>query len=617
MLALLLTAATTDALDIYRIGGAHLAPPPEADEPGVNFIQLDWDAIDPDAGGVALDVDFAGTTIQPQRRDPTFNLAPTVGENGGFYIQAGTNGQVFDGDTSSVWTAPPYLCAQLEAYWHFCTDDFGTVGTANIDLGGSYSLDRIRIVSGLRNPGRTVQAVRVYVADAEPPGRPSHWHPAPYSPYVAEVRDNRDQVLDIPMPDQGEVGFVQVSLGEHIDNWEVHEIEVYAKGFVQRATYVSDVIDLGRRMAWGQIRWSGERPGRARVAVQSRSGEDDSPVRYFRFTGRGDERAQVDRATYSSLRPGEKAGTAPDTRNWDFWASYDFSDSAGTPVVSTSPRQYLQLQVDFEPNGDDAGQVQFLEFRASEPLATNLVGEVWPVEAKAGQPTTFSYILRPTLGPEDAGFDMVDIQSASLLGAVRQVTVGDVPVEFDVVSAEDHRLALRIPRLGPTETGALVRVDFDAQVLRYGAVFDASVADSQQPGEVAQGVNPGDATGQFEGNRVSVATASDGGGDLISVQLPTRVFTPNGDGVNDQADITYDILEITSAVDVTVEILDLAGRRVRTLFEGVENVGTSVRQWDGRDPSGQLMPPGVYLARIDVDADRASSSQTLLLHLVY
>ena len=57
---------------------------------------------------------------------------------------------------------------------------------------------------------------------------------------------------------------------------------------------------------------------------------------------------------------------------------------------------------------------------------------------------------------------------------------------------------------------------------------------------------------------------------------------------------------------VRLAIYDLAGRRLRALFDGVVASGHAVAEWDGRDDHGAAVPPGVYLAR----AERAGATWT-------
>lgn len=616
--SLLLTGHTAEALVIYRFGGDDQARPHEADSSGVEYVQLPWSTIDEDAGGAAINVAITTESIGPQLRDPQFNIAPTVEDQGGAYIRPHVNSEVWDGDTSTVWVANRYLCAEFDEknYFLSCTDDFGTPGTANITLGGLYQIDRIRLISGLRDPAKTVQSVRVFMAQAMPPSSIT-FHPPPWDPWIAEVRDNRQQVLDIPIPQHQDIGYVQVTVGEHDTDWEVHDIEIYAKGFVQRAQYTTGIIDFGRPMAWGEVNWLASRDERAKVSIQTRSGEDDDPVLYWRYTGRGQDRAEVTLAEYGNLKLGERGGTSHDQDHWSFWSTYAFERGAGTQIVSPSPRRYMQLKVDFLPREGDGGEVRSLEFRASEPLATSLVGEVWPTVARIGEPTSFTYILRPTIGGADTGFDRIEIQSESLLGQVHAVRVGDEPVSYVLERSESHRLIISVPRMEAQDSGALVEVDFDAQVLRFGSRFEGRIADSSRPLEVPQGIISGDATNEYEGNTVAVETTAADEGQLLRVRTTQGVFTPNGDGINDSALLSYEIFEITGMAQVEVQVFDLSGRLVRRLYSGRDGIGSYDRLWAADTEAGDLVPPGIYPYCISVDTDKKQVRKVGLLHVAY
>ena len=609
-------AGPASGLVIYRLGGEALAPPPEAGHEGVEFIQLNWTDFNPPLGGAAIDLDIDTAAIRPLERDPNFNIAPGIEANGGEHVRPNVNVEVWDGDVSTAWVAASYLCGALSRF--FCVDDFGRQGTANINLGSPYLIDRIRIISGLTDPSKIVRTVRIYIAPELPWKKRSLIdHPPPYSPWVVEVRDNREQIIDIPLPPQEGTTFVQVAASEHREDWEVNEIEVYAKGLVKKASYISNILDFGQPMAWGDLRWSGRQDPKARTLIQSRSGQDDDPDLFWRFTGRGDEKIPVSRTDYAKLAIGEKAGIGYDQANWTFWsAPYVFADSSGTPIVSRSPRRYLQLRVDFLPQDDDGGQVDFLEVRASPPVATQLVGEVWPVEATVGQPQQFTYAVRPTLGTNDEGFDRLAIATSSIVEGVAAVRIGDEPVSYAVEVSEPHRVVVSFPRLTVEDSGALVEVVFQAQVLRYGSTFAAQVWDSAQPLEVPQSVQEGDASPAYEGNRVWVATAAREQ-EVLQVRVAPAVFTPNGDERNDTVRLGYDLLELTGTASVAVAVWDLLGRRVRQVYAGRDGVGAYERIWDGRDASGRLVPPGLYLYRVSVEADHQRVEQAGLLHVAY
>lgn len=610
-------ADAASGLVIFRLGGEALDPPPEVGREEVEFIQLSWPDLDPSLGGETVDLAIDATAIRALKRDPTFNIAPDIEERGGSHVRKQTNGQVWDGDPSTFWLAERYLCTEFEErnYFLSCTDDFGTPGTANLNLGTPHLIDRIRVISGLTDPSRIAQTFRVHLNE-EQPRQAAYHHPRPYAPWLVEVRDNREQIIDIPIPPHNKASFVQVTIGEHNEAWEVNEIEVYAKGFVEQSTYISNILDVGRPMAWGDVRWSGQQDPKARIFIQSRTGRDDDPDLFWRFTGRGDEKVPVSRADYAKLARGERAGIGYDQANWTFWsAPYAFADSSGVPVASQGPRRYLQFKVDLLPQADDGGQINWLEVRASPPVATQLVGEVWPVETPVGQPQPFTYALRPTIGV-DGGFDRLEIATAARLLSVTHVRIGDEPVDYAVEATDPHRVVVGIPRLTAEDSGSLVEVGFDAAVLRYGSTFSVRVWDSAQPLEGPQSVQAGDASPAYEANRVWVATRADQQAVLQLAAGPV-VLTPNGDGRNDAGRLSYDLLELTAPAWVGVSVWDVSGRRVRGVYGGWDGVGRYERLWDGRDSSGRLVPPGLYLYRVAVEADHQTIEAIKPIQVAY
>ena len=410
-----------------------------------------------------------------------------------------------------------------------------------------------------------------------------------------------------------------MALGEHKEDWEINEIEVYAKGFEEKSTYISNTLDFEGPAAWGDIRWSGRRDPGAKVHIQTRSGADGDPNVFWQFTGRGGETYEVTQAEYDKLKLGEKAGITFDRQNWTFWsAPYDFADSSGAAVVSLSPRRFLQFKVDFIPFGEDAGsELGVLEVRASyPPLATELLGEVSPIQAEVGKTSRFTYVLKPTIEGDDIGFDGLEMTSASIFKSVEAVRIDGREVAFTETALDEHRFEINFPKMERKDIGALVEVEFEAQVLRYGSTFEARVFDSSQPLEVPQGVSAGDATDEFDGNRVSVAT-SVGVRSLLEAQVASGVFTPNGDDVNDQVHISYDLFEVTGEGSVNVEIRDLAGRLIRTVYAGQDLIGHYEHKWDGTDDSGVLVSPGLYLYRVSLDTDREGSNQIGTVHVAY
>ncbi|MBT6149114.1 MAG: hypothetical protein HOH74_26995, partial [Gemmatimonadetes bacterium] len=54
---------------------------------------------------------------------------------------------------------------------------------------------------------------------------------------------------------------------------------------------------------------------------------------------------------------------------------------------------------------------------------------------------------------------------------------------------------------------------------------------------------------------------------------------------------------------LSIEIYDLAGRRVRVVMAGRAESGPFAPTWDGKDDAGEAVAPGLYLIRVEVDVD--------------
>lgn len=72
------------------------------------------------------------------------------------------------------------------------------------------------------------------------------------------------------------------------------------------------------------------------------------------------------------------------------------------------------------------------------------------------------------------------------------------------------------------------------------------------------------------------------------------------------------MLDLPRATHVRVDIVDLAGRRVRTFEDGALPAGTAVLPWDGRDGRGRRVAAGVYFIRMQADGDVRTKKAVVL-----
>lgn len=72
-----------------------------------------------------------------------------------------------------------------------------------------------------------------------------------------------------------------------------------------------------------------------------------------------------------------------------------------------------------------------------------------------------------------------------------------------------------------------------------------------------------------------------------------KIITPNGDGINDEADF--------SALAEEIKIFDIIGKKIRTI-----SAGTGI--WDGKDDDGSIVESGVYIYQFKVDGTLVSGA---------
>ena len=247
----------------------------------------------------------------------------------------------------------------------------------------------------------------------------------------------------------------------------------------------------------------------------------------------------------------------------------------------------------------------------SPALADSLVGEIWPQKALIGQNTPFTYAVRTV---NSRGFNRLELKTMAPVEVVRSVQIDGTDVEWEKTDTEDG-VQISFPPIVGNRT---LRVAFENVALQYNTFFAGRVSDSQKPDQLPQVVTEGDAASDFAAQGDDLSVEISVGKDLIhSMKVAPVPFTPNGDGLNDEVLVTYDIVNLTGGALVSVEIYDLSGRRVRTIYSGLDPSRRYQRAWDGTDESGAKVLPGIYLVQVEVDADSGSEGKTKIVPIVY
>ena len=624
-LALAMLSGRSGALEIFRIGGENFPPPPEASDPAVTFTPVPWsDFLEKDGFD---DGAFAESILRPLFLTPEDNIALTSLSRGGGPLSRGCGGYQFlldgcnatrmvDGDLSTFYLKQPYG-------YVFQSGDRSS--WLIFDLGGAFSVNRVRLIS---TQGTSLYPDKLLVTTSTIPQiveRGSYGGVDPGRSVFSIVENTQDSIEAVfPTMRATEVGLLITVTTSR--NMEIAEVEIYGEGFVNRASYVSKMFDLEEPAILGEMRWQGRKDPQARIDIHSRSGKTLDPNMYWRNTGRGDELSRfdengklLDAKGYAGLKTGEAAEITYDIENWSFWSPpYEFADSLGTPVISPSPNNVFQFRVDFQPDALQGGEVDFVEFSVTKPpLAQNVVGEVYPPEVPLGEVSQFTYAISPTMTPDHSGFDQIEIATPFGFAGVDSVrATGLVDWSVQVESPDSTLFSVKLsPRREAGDLGGPIEVYFRAPVLRYGTPFDGWIRDSDRPLELAQRINPGNAAPEFVSETLSVRTSLSPR-LLADLLVEPRVFSPNGDGVNDISRFSLNLLQVTENVPLRLEIFDLSGRLLHHQ-EGLHESGRFSFSWNGRDNQQALIAPGLYMYRIVVEAKNGVDQQTGTIAVVY
>ena len=465
--------------------------------------------------------------------------------------------------------------------------------------------------------------------------------PAYYKPLdlqLAKVDQNFDAVIAIDFPLQYLRFFRMLVLPDHphkFTRYALAELEVYGRGFVPRARWLSQVIDMGDLINVGEVnfglstwRRDGEQlvefpNAKAGVNIEIKTGLDEGPISYHSYNDLA-QPVEVEKDVYAKLKPrvwpwdppavGWQGVIADDINNWSFW-SPPIRVSGQRPRVPKG--RYIQLQIQLETETLwEFSRLDLITIETSPLLADRIVGEVAAVDqlypdgkvpqVSAGEPTEFVLGLRAEFSDAgQQGFDAVRLSLPST-GQVLELEMGDplASVEPDSIVNEGSELAIYLPQMIGPDTSDELRLRLETTVYGASDQLRAEVF-ARQGDSLPQSVEGGDASDELGTDQLRVLVSSRSLESLLSdVVITPAVFTPQGDAINDQVAIEYTLFSVLNAVEVDVELLTLAGQRVRSLSGGVQGAGHHALQWDGRDEANQLVAPGVYLARIGANTDR-------------
>ena len=387
----------------------------------------------------------------------------------------------------------------------------------------------------------------------------------------------------------------------------LHEVEIYGEGYAPEIRMESPLIRLGSDRALDKVYWQGQEPPGTALEVRTRTGNTLKTIeRYFDIDGN-----EISEARWRRLPGFLQMAPVLEQVPGDDWSSWARPyRSSGDRVTSPSPARYLQIQVGLlSDDPSAAARIEELSVNTFTALVQKTVGEIAPRQVdRAGDSQEFSCFIRCRATLESLGFDRilitcpykdVSLSFVDLLWGTEDDFRTQTPErpQVYVVSSGSDSLWIVFPEVLRPVHRNLFEIRFRSTVFLESTPFYVFLHNPALP-NVHQWVWAGDATSLVDTDRLQVSVPR-GRRILGDVEIGPNPFTPNGDGTNDEMEISFTVYKLEADRSVRIEIFDLSGRCVRALSERRPNVsGRHCVVWNGKDESNCPVSPGIYLIRI-------------------
>ena len=429
----------------------------------------------------------------------------------------------------------------------------------------------------------------------------------------------------------------------------IGDFEIYGQGIPKRAFYITKITDLQQEMNLGRLFWKTTSmrmvngvaveaaDADASIQIEVRTGWDGDPVTYHEYTNKGKE-VVVSRQRYeyelktasgyvTSNRPGVRASERYDTENWTYW-SVPITQS-GLPL-RLEGGSYLQLKITLNSEEfDDFVRLDSLWIEQTPLLARQVVGEVARLddprpaqgftETEMGAMTDFSYDIRSLfVSSAQPGFDAIRLRTGNPV-VFRSLEIGDplVAVSPEQIIDDGEGMIIHLPQRITRRENMPIRVVLGTEIFVLASTLEGEVFDKTTAG-LPQPIIGGDATAEVSTNSLRIlARTGTLPPHIQSLDLSTPVLTPNNDGSHDELKIQYSLFRLPDRIPVELSIYRLDGRRVAHFLAGEQGSGAQQILWDGRDNSGMLLAPGLYLVEIALRTAGADLRQTRSVSIAY
>jgi len=463
-----------------------------------------------------------------------------------------------------------------------------------VDLGMDRAVTRVRVLAGgttRRQPEYFMRGYRIEAATAD---KPDLWY------LLAEERENDKLNVDTAAdstwvalsadgtPTSRVARFVRLTLiRQDRSNWvSLGDIEVYGSGYAEAGWLEGEVTSAGPRNV-GRLRWSTNTPPGTSIRLQFREGGDAYEV--------------IDWDLVEVIEAGE-------------------GKEEGVLFAGREPLGRLQYRVVLQSRDPLATPtLARLEMESDERLvARGLRAWMTPDTAPKGVATPLTYSVEVDAGPGDYGIDMLRLDGGQV--EIDELRVDGRRLDPGPGVAAEYEWAIRSD-LGATlvdlEPGGRLSGSAQIEILGRGMFLGDRVEVRLAAGSREQAGRDGFVNWQNAREAFpegwTVVTTGPPPSLLGEVEVSARPFSPYRD-VTVRFELLVGNLRDTGEVMLTVYALD--GRRMVELTQ-TGQARSYQFDWDGRDGSGRVVEPGLYLYEIAVHAKDYGSSRSGTVVVAY
>ena len=525
---------------------------------------------------------------------PADNIAMGTRERGGTFVESTGRGiSLTDGDFNSSWGIQTFTGHVSEWQW---------------DLGGLFWIDRI-IMVGAPPSHRQLRRIEPHQLFASDGGLKLNGEIDFKSLHELKDGDGRQEIQYLMATPQ-RIRHLSTLAGNRTGT--LVEIGVFARGYPAQVELTSPFIDLGaiagddRPKQIRAITWEVEQPEDTSVLLRTRSGTTLA----FRSIYHHRDGQVITKEEFDLLNKflkGEVDTFQDVSEDWSAWST--LYQSSGQGFLSPTPRRFMQMKLLLVGGRPEAAVTMHgLQVEFVDALLDGVVAEVFPRNVEPGAVAELSYRIKPRFERGNRGFDLIRLDTPSGAEGVR-LSVAGVPAELDpgAVQIAADSVIIELPREIQTDS---VEVQLNMRFNQSPTIFTAAVGHTETPG-LWQPVDPSG----LRSTAVFFLELPDRDRLINDLAIRPRIASPNGDGVNDQVEIRFAVLNPLTAADVTVYTLD--GRFVTQLQSMPGGDGRDLYVWAGTDRAGSSAPPGLYLCRIEVDTQSGLDAVTRVIALGY